>query len=84
MKGNWQNSIGSWPRCLGIRSCCARAQALLNLGRHEDALAATRTCLAAAPRSADCKLVEANVLKKPEDAEAQWPEAARSLRGWRR
>ena len=61
----------------------ARAQALLNLGRHEDALAATRTCLAAAPRSADCKLVEANVLKKlGRDAEAQvaW-EAARSLKG---
>ena len=42
----------------------ARAQALFNLGRHDAALLACARCLDAAPRAADCKLLEANVLSK--------------------
>jgi tetratricopeptide (TPR) repeat protein len=61
----------------------ARAQALFNLKRHEDALAATRTCLEAAPAAADCKLLEANALKKlgkEAEAQAAWQEA-RAMKG---
>ena len=61
----------------------ARAQALFNLGRHDDSLAACRTCLALDERAALCKLLEANALKKlgqDEEARAAYV-AARALAG---
>ena len=63
----------------------ARAQALFNLGRHEDALLGCETCLSVAPRSAACRLLQANVLSKlgrETEAAAAFAEA-RALKGLR-
>jgi tetratricopeptide (TPR) repeat protein len=61
----------------------ARAQALFNLGRYDDALVGCGACLQAAPESARCKLLEANVLNKlGRSAEARAALAeARRLKG---
>lgn len=58
----------------------ARAQALYNLKRYDEAGAAVGECLGVDPRSAGCKMLEANVLKRqgrPEEAERAYQAALR-------
>ncbi|MEC8423194.1 MAG: sulfatase-like hydrolase/transferase, partial [Myxococcota bacterium] len=60
----------------------ARAQALFNLDRYEEALSAAAACLDITAVGADCKLLQANALKKlgrDAEAEAAW-RAARALK----
>ena len=56
----------------------AQAQALYNLKRYAEAVAPVNACMELEPKNADCKMLQANVLKrtgKTREADAAYQEA---------